>query len=204
MINPSDILGNDSHGQGSMTPPQVSSRLRLLKKKVKRKESFSNGYDDQNVSSGNYNNVGSDNYSQYQQPANYGQPARRSQHQRVQQQGWSGSNDISRSSSGQVNYGADHEDPFGQNSQTLSYHDIDNQPLGGGGGGGYNPNSMTLMMDRMYRECTYTKFTASQPIPAAQAATPKTTKTNAKTTSYVQYRTRTQMISAIQPVACSI
>ena len=140
MINPSDILGSDSHGQGSMTPPQVSSRLRLLKKKVKRKESFSNGYDDQNVSSGNYNNVGDDSYSQYQQPMNHAQPARRTQHQRVQQHGWGGSKDVNRSSSGQVNYGADHEDPFGQNkSKTLSYHDIDNQPLGGGGGGGYNP-----------------------------------------------------------------
>ena len=140
MINPSDILGSDSHGQGSMTPPQVSSRLRLLKKKVKRKESFSNGFDDQNVSSGNYNNVGDDSYNQYQQPMNHAQPARRTQHQRVQQHGWGGIKDVNRSSSGQVNYGADHEDPFGQNtSKTLSYHDIDNQPLGGGGGGGYNP-----------------------------------------------------------------
>ena len=141
MINASDITGDQA--QGSMTPPQVSSRLRLLKKKVKRKESFTSDYDD--YSDGNNDNIynNNDNYQQQQQQQQQQQsnslPARRSNRQ-VHQQGW-GAN-TGRSNGNNVNYGADNDDPFGQskvtNNKSLSYHDIDNQPLGGGGGGGYN------------------------------------------------------------------
>jgi hypothetical protein len=145
MISASDIIGNDANDmQGSMTPPQVSSRLRLLKKKVKRKESSNSDYDDYIDSNSNNmynNNTGNNsNYYNQQQGMSRSQPARRTQHQPVQQQGW---NANTRGGGRTVDYSVDNKDPFGQSkantNKSLSYHDIDNQPLGGGGGGGgYN------------------------------------------------------------------